>query len=206
MDIRRIPAGKYGVNCYIVADETTKDAAVIDPGGDADTILASLREHGLKAVAIINTHGHFDHIGADAELRDATGAPLMVHADDAELLLDSSINFSLMVGDPIDDLKADRLLQDGDEIAVGNLTLKVIHTPGHTRGCICLLTDGHLFSGDTLFAGSIGRTDLYGGDREAIERSLTERLLPLPDELKVHPGHGPETVLGDEKVANPYFR
>ncbi|MGE5559887.1 MAG: MBL fold metallo-hydrolase [Chloroflexota bacterium] len=206
MLIERIPAGKYSANCYVVADDTTGQAAVIDPGGDVDDIMEFLRQRQLKLVAIINTHGHFDHIGGNAKLRASTGAPLMIHADDAELLEDSRLNLSQMVGDRLEGPAADRQLHDGDEIVVGALKLNVIHTPGHTRGCICLRCGDHLFSGDTLFVGSIGRTDLYGGDSDAIRRSLREKLLPLPDELAVHPGHGPDTVLGDEKAANPYLR
>ena len=206
MIVERIPAGVLGANCYIVADEVSKEAVAIDPGGDADDILTFLRERGLTLVAIINTHGHFDHIGANAELKAATGAPLLIHTDDAELLTDSRLNYSHLTSERRDGPPADRLLRDGDEIAVGGLALKVIHTPGHTRGSICLLCGDHLFSGDTLFAGSIGRTDLYGGDQEAIQRSLQERLLPLPEELRVHPGHGPETTIGREKAGNPYFR
>lgn len=203
MNVTLIPAGIYGVNCYLVSDPETREAVVIDPGGNVSDILAAAE--GLRVTAIINTHGHFDHIGGDAELRTATGAPLLIHGDDAELLTDARLNYSQTVGTRVEDLVADRLLRGGDEVTFGNEALTVIHTPGHTRGCICLLAETDLFTGDTLFAGSVGRTDLYGGDPTALRASLCE-LLPLPDDLRVHPGHGPETTLGQEKRRNPYLK
>lgn len=200
MIIKSLPVGPLFTNCFIVGYEDSREAVVIDPGGDSDKILMSLAEDKLKLKYIINTHGHFDHVGGNKRLREATGAKLLIHEEDASLLTTPSM------GLPEDKLQApDQLLKDGDKITFGNITLEVIHTPGHTRGGIALYTDGHVFVGDTLFAGSIGRTDFPGGSYETLINSVKTRLFPLGDEVMVYSGHTAETTIGNERKFNPFF-
>jgi glyoxylase-like metal-dependent hydrolase (beta-lactamase superfamily II) len=200
--------GAFGTNCYIIACTETGASAVIDPGSPDPWIEATLKEHGLKPSLILLTHGHLDHIGAVAATKTATGAAVAVHGDDAPMVADPKLNGSLYFGQPVTAPAPDRLLKDGDEVKVGNLTFTVIHTPGHTPGgcCFYLAADGgHLFAGDTLFAGSIGRTDLAGGDFTALIESIKGKLLTLPPDTVVYPGHGPTTSIGDEKDYNPFL-
>ncbi len=193
------PVGAYSANCCLVLD-ANGNTAVIDPGDEAERILAHAREFSLTVRAVLLTHAHFDHMGAAAALQRATGAPLYVHEADARGLCDPRYSV-LPVGDPP---HADRLLQDGDTVTVGSLTFTVLHTPGHTTGSVCYRCENVLFAGDTLFAGSIGRTDFAGGDMTAMRQSL-RRLSELPDELSVVPGHGEETTIGYEKQTNPFM-
>ena len=197
--------GEFGTNCYIVACPETGESAVIDPGSPDPWVLATLREHGLKPSRIILTHGHLDHIGGVADVKAATGARVAVHGADAPMLTDPMLNGSAYFGMPVTAPAPDQLLRDGDQLQVGNLTFQVIHTPGHTPGGICLYTPGHLIAGDTLFAGSIGRTDLAGGDYHALIQSIRTRLLPLSADTVVYPGHGPTTTIGDEAEYNPFL-
>ena len=197
--------GEFGTNCYIVACPETGEYAVIDPGSPDPWVLATLREHGLKPSRIILTHGHLDHIGGVADVKAATGARVAVHGADAPMLTDTMLNGSAYFGMPVTAPAPDQLLRDGDQLQVGNLTFQVIHTPGHTPGGICLYTPGHLIAGDTLFAGSIGRTDLAGGDYHALIQSIRTRLLPLSADTVVYPGHGPTTTIGDEAEYNPFL-
>jgi hydroxyacylglutathione hydrolase len=193
-------------NCFILGCETTKEAAVIDPGDDADRILMILAKENLTVKYLVNTHGHFDHVGANKRMKEVTGAPLAIHTEDVPMLSQlsrSAASFGLAAeNSPEPDL----LLHDGDTVTFGDITLKVIHTPGHSRGGICLYTKGHLFAGDTLFAGSIGRTDLPGGDYDTLIASIKEKLLALPDDTVVYTGHGPETTIANEKRMNPFLR
>lgn len=206
MIIKKLSVGPIMANCFILGCEQTKEAVVIDPGDEADRILMELAKAELKVTCIINTHGHFDHVGANKKLKEVTGAVLAIHPDDAPMLSElsrSAATFGLAAeNSPAPDL----LLKNADEITFGNITLQVIHTPGHSRGGICLYTKGHLFAGDTLFAGSIGRTDLPGGDYDTLIASIKEKLLNLPDDTVVYTGHGPETTLMNEKRMNPFLR
>ena len=206
MIIKKLEVGPIMANCYILGCEKTKEAVVIDPGDEADRILMILSEEGLKVKCLINTHGHFDHVGANKRMKEVTGAQLMIHAEDESMLSQLSMaarSFGLTAENSPG---ADRLIADGDEITFGEITLQVIHTPGHSRGGVCLYTDGVLFVGDTLFAGSIGRTDLPGGNYDTLISSIKENLLAFKDDTLVYTGHGPETTIGQEKRMNPFLR
>jgi len=207
MIFKAFKTGRLATNCYILGCPETLEGVVIDPGDEADYILTIIEEENLKIKYIINTHGHSDHIGADEEIKKATGADILIHKDDQDFLEDPSKNLSHYSSKRIEGLTVDRFLTDGELIKVGNtIELKVIHTPGHTPGGICLLGDNFILTGDTLFAGSIGRTDLPGGSYEQIMDSIKKRILPLPDNLLVYPGHGPSSNLKKEKETNPFLR
>ncbi|THB74384.1 MAG: MBL fold metallo-hydrolase [Desulfobacteraceae bacterium] len=206
MIIKRLEVGPIMANCYILGCEDTKEAVVIDPGEDADRILMTLAESSLKVKYIINTHGHFDHVGANKRMKDATGAELAIHPDDAPMLNELSHSARMFGLTAENSPEADIMLSDGQKLTFGNHTLEVIHTPGHSLGGICLYTDGILIVGDTLFAGSIGRTDLPGGDYDTLISSIKTRLLNLDDQTVVYPGHGPQTTIGREKSMNPFLR
>lgn len=206
MIIKELVVGPIGANCIILGCEKTAEAVVIDPGDEADKILLSLAEARLTARYIINTHGHFDHVGANKRLKEATGADILIHSLDAPMLSELSTTAMAFGLRAENSPEADRLLEDGDEISFGDITLKVIHTPGHTPGGITLCTDTTAFAGDTLFYGSIGRTDLPGGNFNTLISSIKEKLFQLDDGVKVYPGHGPATTIGNEKRFNPFVR
>lgn len=205
MIIERIPVGNLEANCYIVGCEETKKAAVIDPGDEGERILERLHKLGLEAVAILLTHGHVDHIGAVEQLKKATGTPVMIHTQDGEMLTNPSRNLSAWMGAQIKFDPADRLLEEGDRLNIGNLTLEVIHTPGHTPGGLCFKVGQELFTGDTLFAQSVGRSDFPGGNHSTLIEGIKSKLLILDESLKVYPGHGATTTIGQEKRHNPYL-
>ncbi len=206
MEVIRIPAGIYAANCYLVYDEESKEGIVIDPGGDVDDIIAKIEEFGVEVKYIVLTHGHGDHIAGVEELKAYTKAPVAVHKDDEPLVRDGSKNLSSRMATGTVEFAPDILLNEGDKISFGNLEAHVIHTPGHTPGGISLKVENALFSGDTLFAGSIGRTDFEYSSFKDIMDSIREKLLVLPEETRVYPGHGPSTTLKMEKQTNPFIR
>jgi glyoxylase-like metal-dependent hydrolase (beta-lactamase superfamily II) len=227
-----LPVGLLECNCHIVADPITHDAIVIDPGDDVARILEILSRHKLTVRAILNTHAHIDHVGGLKKLREVTGAPVLMHESDLRLyhMLDEQANFIQLPMPPISEV--DDFLREGGSVKWGNYELRVIHTPGHSEGSVCLYLPhgatqtggqfaiaapkmnspgrvegaGWLFAGDTLFSGSIGRTDLWGGSTRDILRSLRSKLLVLPDATIVFPGHGPITTIGEERESNPFLR
>jgi len=202
--IKDLTVGPIMANCFILGCDTTKEAVVIDPGDESNRILMALAGLKLKVKYIINTHGHFDHVGANKKIKDATGADLLIHSLDVPMLAHLSASASAWGLQSDDSPPPDRTIKDGDEIKFGNIILKVIHTPGHTQGGISLYSDGFVFVGDTLFAGSIGRTDFPGGDFDTLISSIRKKLFVLGDDVRVFSGHGPETTIGDEKRHNPF--
>ena len=198
--------GLLEVNCYIIGDEDSKEAVVIDPGGDEDEILEALNYHNFQLKYIIDTHGHFDHVDANQPLKDATGARIIIHELDAAMLRrDNEAIF--FTGKRMRPSEADILVKEGDVITFGPYKLNVLHTPGHTPGGISLVMDNSplVYVGDTLFAGSIGRTDFPGGDYDALINGVREKLFTLGDHYVVYPGHGPVTTIGHERKYNPFF-
>lgn len=205
MIIKALQVGAIGTNCYIVGCPETKEGLVIDPGDQGEKIMDAVSKNGLKVTAVINTHGHWDHVGANQSIKESTGAPIMIHEEDANYLTDGKLNLASFMGSLGKGPAADRLLKEGETIKIGNLMFKVIHTPGHTPGGISLVGDGVVFVGDTLFAGSIGRTDFPGGDFKTLIRSIKDQLMILGDQFVVFPGHGPETTIGDERRSNSFL-
>ncbi len=204
MIIQSLAVGPIMANCFILGCETTRKAVVIDPGAEAGRILMKLAEKKLTVEYIINTHGHFDHVGANRKMKEATGAKLVIHKEDQHMLgmlSDMSAAFGMSVENSP---PPDQTVKDGDKIQFGNITLTVLHTPGHTQGGISLFTDAAVFVGDTLFAGSIGRTDFPGGSFEILASSIRNKLYTLGDKVTVYTGHGPETTIGREKRFNPF--
>lgn len=206
MKIERLELGMYASNCYIVSSDDAGEGVIIDPGDAGNKIVEHLNELGLAIKYIVLTHGHPDHIGGVAEVKAATGAELAIHSADVPYLRARPGPGGMLPREGTAFLAADWTLQDGDKIETEGLYLEVIHTPGHTPGGICLLSDGVLFSGDTLFYGSIGRSDFPGGNGPQLIKSIQTRLMALPDETAVLPGHGPETSIGNERANNPFLR
>jgi len=206
MILKALAVGPIMANCYIIGCEETRNAAVIDPGDEADRILTTLSEDKLTVRYILNTHGHFDHVGANMRLKEVTGAALAIHPDDAPML-DTLNMAAASFGMAVDNSPPpDLLINDGDTINIGNIKLKVIHTPGHSPGGVAFHTNGIVFVGDTLFAGSIGRTDFPGGDYNTLISSVRNKLFLLGDDVQALTGHGPATTIGQEKRTNPFFR
>lgn len=204
MIIKELAVGPLMANCFICGCSKTKEAVVIDPGGDADRILLSLADSNLNVKYIINTHGHFDHVSANGKLKDATGADILIHPLDAGMLEQLSSNAAFFGISVENSPPCDQTIEENDTVSFGDITLKVLHTPGHTPGGISLYTNGIVFVGDTLFAGSIGRTDFPGGDFDTLISSIKTKLFRMDDEMRVLSGHGPETTIGKEKRYNPF--
>jgi len=203
-----IPVGPLQCNCSIIGDEATHEAIVIDPGDDIDQVLDLISKHKLQVKQIVITHAHIDHVGGAMKLRAATGAPILLNQNDYALLKMLDVQ-AAWIGIPTPGkVEVDNSLGQADTVTAGSLTAQVLHTPGHTEGSICLYfpLEKKLIAGDTLFAGSIGRTDLPGGSYEKILHSLHDRVLALPDETVVVPGHGPLTTIGEERERNPFLR
>ena len=204
---KALMVGLLEVNCYILGDEETKEAVVIDPGGDEDEILEALKYHGLQLKTIIDTHGHFDHVDANQPLKEATGASIAIHEADAAMLAKPSAEAMFFTGNRLRLSAADILLKEGDIISFGNHRLKVLHTPGHTPGGISLVMENSplVYVGDLLFQGSIGRTDFPGGSFEDLINAVKTKIFTLGDNYSVYPGHGPVTTVGQERKYNPFF-
>ena len=207
MKIRALTVGPIMENAYIVYDENTLEGIIIDPGDDAEDIIKIVKDLKLNIKYIVNTHGHADHIGANTQLLKQLHAKLAIHEDDKMMLSDPNLNLSITgyMGREVKSPAPDIILHEGDVITFGNIKLKVIHTPGHTPGGICLLGDGVLFSGDSLFEGSVGRTDFPGGSMSALVDSLKKKILTLDPKIKVFPGHGGPTTIGYEASNNPFL-
>ncbi|HQF82398.1 MAG TPA: MBL fold metallo-hydrolase [Candidatus Syntrophosphaera thermopropionivorans] len=194
----------FETNTWLLWDEDSREAILVDPAAPSPDLLKRIEELKLKVKYIINTHGHMDHIGGNSWFKNHLSVPLMIHSADAPMLVNSAMNLSLYVGNPVSSAPPDVLLEDGMELSLGKYPVKVIHTPGHTPGGICLLADKFLISGDTLFEQSIGRTDLQGGNHQQIINSIKNKLFVLPDDVIVFPGHGPRTSISMEKKNNPF--
>jgi hydroxyacylglutathione hydrolase len=203
-----LPVGPLRCNCSIIGDETTHEAMVIDPGDDIDDIVAIIDEHKLQVNQIVITHAHIDHVGGAMKLRAKTGAPILLNQNDYALLKMLDVQASWLGMKPPGAVEIEAGLAHDDTLRAGKLAASVLHTPGHTEGSVCLYfpAEKMLIAGDTLFARSIGRTDLPGGSFEKIIRSLHDRVLTLPDETTVIPGHGPATTIGDEREENPFLK
>jgi hydroxyacylglutathione hydrolase len=214
-----LPVGTLQCNCSILGDLETREAVVLDPGDEVDRILQVLARHSLTVRAIVSTHAHIDHVGGLQRLHRATGAPVLMHADDLDLYRHLDVQ-AAWLGVPAPEMAhVDMLLREGDTVRWGPFAASVLHTPGHTPGSVSLYMPGEarpeppapsgegiLFAGDTLFAGSIGRTDLWGGSLDRILHSLHEKLIVLPDDTLVYPGHGPATTIGRERATNPFLQ
>ena len=205
MKIHSFTIGPLDTNAYLVVDEGSRQTLLIDPGLESEGIYDVILEERLELSAIVNSHGHFDHVCGNAFFQAKTGKPVLIHRDDVTMMSQAAeqalaYGFQVSTSPP-----PDGLLAEGDEVAIGESRLQVLHTPGHTPGGICLYGEGVVFVGDTLFAGSIGRTDMPGGSYEVLLASIRSKLLSLPDETAVYPGHGPPTTIGAERAHNPFL-
>ena len=228
-----IPVGPLQCNCAILGDAETREAIVVDPGDDVERILEILRKHNLKVRSIVSTHTHIDHVGGLARLHRATGAPVLIHESDLELYRHLDVQAQWLGVPTPETMRIQDFVREGDTVRWGALQARVLHTPGHTPGSICLVVDeaseaavgldaqgaedplttppasnspARLISGDTLFQGSIGRTDLWGGSYPQIIKSIREKLIVLPENMAVYPGHGDATTIGAEREYNPFLR
>ncbi len=205
MIIKTIVVGPLDVNCYIFGCEDTKVAAIIDPGDNADEIIKAIDKEGLRPEFIINTHAHFDHIGGVKAIQEHFKIDFLLHKEDLFLIDNASEQATAFGLSPIPKPDVNKFVNNGDKISLGDKVINVIHTPGHSPGCVCYHVDNSVFVGDTMFAGSIGRTDLPGGSYETLINSIKERLFPLGDSTIVYPGHGPSTTIESEREHNPFL-
>lgn len=205
MIIKNVVVGPLEVNCYILGCEHTKEAAIIDPGGDADEIIKVIEKEKFIPKVIINTHAHFDHVGGVKVIQDHFKIDFLLHKDDLFLIENLNEQATLFGFDYIPEPVVNKFVNDKDQISFGREVAKVIHTPGHTPGGVCYYVNDSIFVGDTIFAGSIGRTDFPGSSYETLIKSIKERLFPLDDSVRVYPGHGPSTTIGNEKSHNPFL-
>lgn len=205
MNIKRFQAGMYAANCYVINSENG-NAIIVDPAENVFDIIKYIENNSLRLESIILTHGHGDHIGGVLALKENINVPVMVHVEEKEMVEDETLNLSTSMPSGSISFSPDSLLNDGDIIKLGNMEIKIIHTPGHTKGGICLYMEGILITGDTLFQGSIGRTDLYGGDYESLIKSIVDKLMVLPEETIIYPGHGERSSIGYEKRNNPFIK
>ena len=206
MKYESLIVGLLETNCYLVYCPESLECAIVDPGADEGRIFQIVTRKGLKPTILLNTHGHVDHIGANRAVKEKYNIPLCIHAGDREMLekiQQSGLSIFLAA---VDSPPPDRLLEEGDEIKIGKNSLKVFHTPGHSPGSVCFLGDGFLLSGDTLFFGGVGRTDLPGGSWQEMESSIKNKILILPEDTIVLTGHGPATTVAQEKNSNPFIR
>ncbi|MBM3324726.1 MAG: MBL fold metallo-hydrolase [Calditrichaeota bacterium] len=206
LKIQSWTVGFVETNTYLIWCSETREAALVDPGGDTEHILNFAKKNGLAIRYIINTHGHADHIAENSLAKERTGAPLLIHEADRPMLMNPELNFSLAFGLPVVSPDADGLLREGDSIALGKLALSILHTPGHSPGSISLVYDKVVIVGDTLFCRSVGRTDLPGGSVRQLEASIRKKLYKLPADTIVYTGHGPTTTIGEERRENPFVR
>ena len=197
--------GSLETNTYLIADETAGEALVLDPGGDVDEIVARLALLGARLTAVVNTHGHFDHVSGNRALLEVVEAPLLIHRDDAPMLSMAARAAEVFYVKADNSPPATGFLEDGDTLKVGSYSFSVAHTPGHSPGSITLVGEGKAFCGDLVFFGSVGRTDLPGGSEKVLRESIGRSIVTLPDETVICPGHGPETTVGREKKQNPFF-
>lgn len=206
MEVIKKSLGQMGTNCYLIWDEKTLEAAVIDPGFEDPQIGAIINENKLNVKYILLTHGHFDHLGGVDQIKQLTGAKVLIHQNDADCLLDPRRNLSVLAGMSMVLEPADGFLKENETIALGTVSIRVIHTPGHSKGGVCLLAEDHLFAGDTLFNTSIGRTDFADGDLKELLNGIETKLFILDDATNVLPGHGENTTIGYEKLNNPFLK
>ena len=205
MILQTLTVGPLATNCYIIGCEKTNIGAIIDPGGDEKTIIDEVAVKNISIQYIINTHAHIDHIQANEYVKKTFSCPLCMHEKDIELLENPDLNLSNLLCSPVKFPSPDKKLKEGDEIKLGNLSLLILHTPGHTPGSISIVVEKNVFTGDALFAGGIGRTDLPGGNYNLLIQSINEKLLTLPDDFNIYPGHGPASTIGIEKKDNPFL-
>lgn len=198
MIIKAIPAGIYGANCYIISDEETKEAVVLDPGGDAPVLINAIEKMGVKLKYILLTHGHIDHVDAVEDLKKKYNVPFYIHEEDEVMMMNGAYVYGKLS-------KADGYLTEENKFTFGKYEIKCIHTPGHTPGGVSFLIEDKVFTGDTLFQGSIGRTDFEGGDYNQIISSIVNKIIPLGDAVEIYPGHGPKSSVRFEKTRNPFL-